>query len=60
MSKIDYARGSLDQLAVFVAVVRERSFTAAAAKLNVSQSAKLAQLLRQYPDIKIEIIVDMA
>ena len=38
MSKIDYARGSLDQLAVFVAVARERSFTAAAAKLNVSQS----------------------
>jgi DNA-binding transcriptional LysR family regulator len=60
MSKIDYARGSLDQLAVFVAVVRERSFTAAAAKLNVSQSAELAQLLRQYPDIKIEMIVDTA
>jgi DNA-binding transcriptional LysR family regulator len=32
-------RGSLDQLAAFVAVARERSFTAAAAKLNVSQSA---------------------
>jgi DNA-binding transcriptional LysR family regulator len=32
-------RGSLDQLVAFVAVARERSFTAAAAKLNVSQSA---------------------
>ena len=32
-------RGSLDQLAALVAVARERSFTAAAAKLNVSQSA---------------------
>jgi DNA-binding transcriptional LysR family regulator len=32
-------RGSLDQLVAFLAVARERSFTAAAAKLNVSQSA---------------------
>jgi DNA-binding transcriptional LysR family regulator len=32
-------RGSLDQLVSFVAVARERSFTSAAAKLNVSQSA---------------------
>jgi DNA-binding transcriptional LysR family regulator len=32
-------RGSLDQLVCFVAVARERSFTRAAAKLNVSQSA---------------------
>jgi DNA-binding transcriptional LysR family regulator len=32
-------RGSLDQLLAFIAVARERSFTAAAAKLNVSQSA---------------------
>ena len=29
-------RGSLDQLVSFVAVARERSFTGAAAKLNVS------------------------
>jgi hypothetical protein len=41
-------------------VARERSFTAAAAKLNVSQSAKLAPLLRQYPDIKVEMIVLLA
>jgi DNA-binding transcriptional LysR family regulator len=32
-------RGSLDQLVAFVAVARARSFTAAAAALNVSQSA---------------------
>src|SRR5690349_8113673 len=32
-------RGYLDQLVAFIAVARERSFTAAAAKLNVSQSA---------------------
>ena len=32
-------RGSLDQLVAFVAVARERSFTNAAAKLRVSQSA---------------------
>src|SRR5437660_6276456 len=32
-------RGNLDQLVVFVAVARERSFTNAAAKLGVSQSA---------------------
>jgi DNA-binding transcriptional LysR family regulator len=39
-------RGSLDQLVVFVAVARERSFTAAAAKLNVSQSA-LSHTIRE-------------
>src|SRR6187431_1612979 len=32
-------RGNLDDLAAFVAVARERSFTKAAAKLGVSQSA---------------------
>src|SRR5215472_12408599 len=32
-------RATLDQLVAFVAVARERSFTAAAAKLRVSQSA---------------------
>jgi DNA-binding transcriptional LysR family regulator len=32
-------RGSLDQLVAFVAVARERSFTRAAARLGVSQSA---------------------
>ena len=32
-------RGNLDQLVAFVAVARERSFTTAAAKLGVSQSA---------------------
>jgi DNA-binding transcriptional LysR family regulator len=32
-------RGRLDQLVAFVAVARERSFTNAAAKLSVSQSA---------------------
>jgi DNA-binding transcriptional LysR family regulator len=32
-------RGSLDQLVSFVAVARERSFTSAASKLGVSQSA---------------------
>jgi DNA-binding transcriptional LysR family regulator len=32
-------RGSLDQLVAFVAVARERSFTKAAARLGVSQSA---------------------
>lgn len=39
-------RGSLDDLAVFAAVGRERSFTRAAAKLGVSQSA-LSQTVRQ-------------
>jgi DNA-binding transcriptional LysR family regulator len=39
-------RGSLDQLAAFVAVGRERSFTAAAAKLNISQSA-LSHTIRE-------------
>ena len=39
-------RGSLDQLVSFVAVARERSFTAAAAKLNVSQSA-LSHTIRE-------------
>lgn len=39
-------RGSLDQLAAFVAVARARSFTAAAAKLNVSQSA-LSHTMRE-------------
>src|ERR1700756_1117618 len=39
-------RGSLDQLVAFIAVARERSFTAAAAKLGVSQSA-LSQTIRQ-------------
>jgi DNA-binding transcriptional LysR family regulator len=39
-------RGSLDQLVVFVAVARERSFTAAAAKLNVSQST-LSHTIRE-------------
>lgn len=39
-------RGSLDQLVAFVAVARERSFTAAAAKLNVSQSA-LSHTMRE-------------
>jgi DNA-binding transcriptional LysR family regulator len=39
-------RGSLDQLAAFVAVARERSFTAAAAKLSVSQSA-LSHTIRE-------------
>src|SRR6516165_1972589 len=39
-------RGSLDQLAAFVAVARERSFTVAAAKLNVSQSA-LSHTIRE-------------
>src|SRR5918994_4627059 len=32
-------RGNLDDLAAFLAVARERSFTKAAAKLGVSQSA---------------------
>src|SRR5947207_9082260 len=32
-------RGNLDQLVAFVAIARERSFTNAAAKLGVSQSA---------------------
>ena len=32
-------RGSLDHLVAFVAVARERSFTRAAAKLGISQSA---------------------
>jgi DNA-binding transcriptional LysR family regulator len=39
-------RGSLDQLVAFLAVARERSFTAAAAKLNVSQSA-LSHTIRE-------------
>jgi DNA-binding transcriptional LysR family regulator len=39
-------RGTLDQLAAFVAVARERSFTAAAAKLGVSQSA-LSHTIRE-------------
>jgi len=39
-------RGSLDQLVAFVAVARQRSFTAAAAKLNVSQSA-LSHTIRE-------------
>jgi DNA-binding transcriptional LysR family regulator len=39
-------RGSLDQLASFVAVARARSFTSAAAKLNVSQSA-LSHTIRE-------------
>jgi DNA-binding transcriptional LysR family regulator len=38
-------RGSLDNLRAFVAVARERSFTKAAAKLSVSQSA-LSQTIR--------------
>jgi len=39
-------RGNLDQLASFVAVARERSFTSAAAKLKVSQSA-LSHTIRE-------------
>jgi DNA-binding transcriptional LysR family regulator len=39
-------RGSLDDLVALVAVARERSFTKAAAKLSVSQSA-LSQTIRQ-------------
>jgi DNA-binding transcriptional LysR family regulator len=39
-------RGSLDELAALVAVGREQSFTKAAAKLGVSQSA-LSQTIRQ-------------
>ncbi len=39
-------RGNLDQLMVFVAVGRERSFTKAAAKLGVSQSA-LSHTIRE-------------
>ena len=39
-------RGSLDDLRALVAVARERSFTRAAAKLGVSQSA-LSQTIRQ-------------
>jgi DNA-binding transcriptional LysR family regulator len=39
-------RGGLDQLVAFVAVARERSFTGAAAKLNVSQSA-LSHTIRE-------------
>src|SRR5256885_11064485 len=39
-------RGHLDDLIGFVAVARERSFTKAAAKLGVSQSA-LSQTIRQ-------------
>jgi len=39
-------RGSLDDLRALIAVGRERSFTKAAAKLGVSQSA-LSQTIRQ-------------
>src|SRR5215468_8287001 len=39
-------RGSLDQLVAFVAVARQRSFTSAAAKLGVSQSA-LSHTIRE-------------
>jgi DNA-binding transcriptional LysR family regulator len=39
-------RGSLDQLVAFVAVARERSFTKAAARLGVSQSA-LSHTIRE-------------
>src|SRR5215218_11382088 len=39
-------RGNLDDLLAFVAVGRERSFTKAAAKLGVSQSA-LSHTMRQ-------------
>jgi DNA-binding transcriptional LysR family regulator len=39
-------RGNLDDLAAFVAVARERSFTRAAAKLGVSQSA-LSHTIRE-------------
>jgi len=39
-------RGSLDQLVSFLAVARERSFTSAASKLNVSQSA-LSHAIRE-------------
>jgi DNA-binding transcriptional LysR family regulator len=39
-------RGSLDQLVAFVVVARERSFTGAAAKLGVSQSA-LSHTIRE-------------
>lgn len=39
-------RGNLDDLLAFVAVGRERSFTRAAAKLGVSQSA-LSHTIRQ-------------
>jgi DNA-binding transcriptional LysR family regulator len=39
-------RGSLDDLVAFVAVARQRSFTKAAAKLGISQSA-LSQTIRQ-------------
>src|SRR6187200_3365102 len=39
-------RGNLDDLAAFVAVARERSFTKAAAKLGVSQSA-LSHTIRE-------------
>ena len=39
-------RGSLDQLVAFVAVARARSFTAAAARLNDSQSA-LSHTIRE-------------
>src|SRR5918996_3482673 len=38
-------RGTLDDLLAFLAIARERSFTRAAAKLGVSQSA-LSQTLR--------------
>jgi DNA-binding transcriptional LysR family regulator len=42
-------RGSLDQLVAFVAVGRERSFTSAAAKLGVSQSA-LSHTIRDFEE----------
>ena len=42
-------RGSLDDLRALVAVARERSFTKAAAKLGVSQSA-LSQTIRELED----------
>src|SRR3954467_9417622 len=40
-------RGNLDDLAAFLAVARERSFTRAAAKLGVSQSA-LSHTIREF------------
>jgi DNA-binding transcriptional LysR family regulator len=39
-------RGNLDQLVCFIAVARERGFTSAAAKLNVSQS-ELSHTIRE-------------
>jgi len=43
---IEMARGHLDDLVAFLAVGRERSFTKAAAKLGVSQSA-LSHTIRE-------------